>query len=155
MAKFDYLELQSDYETDIQSALLEKGVFSVRGIDAFPPLRKYSDSEINNWVDSAKIDAILVLIPQGVSTGTSSSLNQLTGTVNTHQTLDAVYSEASLIEPKSGQEMYRASLSSSLSELASSENARWSAAINLADDLQANDFLVATKKSVHRNHYVK
>lgn len=146
MASFDDLQLQNDYESALHNAFLSRGVASIRGIDVFPPLRTYSDSEVNAGIKELNVDAILVLTPNGTTTGSSTSYSALTGHYNTNQTVTGIYSEISLKDVKSGQQVYRASISTSLDELSSSSDAVNSAASKLCDDLWKNNFLTSSIK---------
>jgi len=145
-AHFDNVQLESDYESALYYAFGEKGIVSIRDIDAFPPFRSYTDSEISAFIAEKGIDGILILTPNGVTTGSTTRYNDWTGSYDTHQTIDNVYSEISLKDVKSKQQVYLASVSTSLRELNSSEGALESAARGIAKDLWNSEYLTSTSR---------
>jgi hypothetical protein len=151
MADFDYLETLNDYESAFQDALLTKGISSVRGIDVFVPLRTYSDSEMTAGIAAQNIDAILFLVPAGVSTGSTTLYNSFSESFHTHKTTDAVYSEVWLKDAKTKQAVYRASISTALTEMSAYENDLFFAAKEMVRDLWQSDFLSPTVKPKHNS----
>ncbi len=147
MSGFDDVELLDYYESAYQDAFLSMGVVSIRGLDLFPPLRTYSDSEVTAKMTASKIDAVLSLVPSGTANGTTTSYNAFTDSYHTHQTVDAVYSEVWLKDIESKQMVYRASISTAITD----ENSLYYAAKKMVRDLAKDGFLLPTVKPKHNS----
>lgn len=152
-ANFEDVGLKQSYENAICSSLLARyHVVAIKSIDVFPPLREYSDSEISAEIARLGCDGILMVNVNGITTGSSTSYNSLTGSLDTHQTVDATHNEVKLFDAKTGEVVYRASVYTSLGELSTVDYGLTSAADKITDDLVENGFIKVASSKPHTRH---
>ncbi|MEI8134781.1 MAG: hypothetical protein WCH46_06845 [bacterium] len=143
-ADYEDIGQRKNYEQALLEELSDKGVQIFMSIDYFPPLKEYTDQEREANKISLGYTAVLFLEPKGSNTSTHSEAyrNWFGGvSADTHESLDGVYTIATLTDLTSKEHVYKATIYTSLdSRYTQMNEVRSSMAKKIADDMSDNGF---------------
>jgi hypothetical protein len=143
-ADYEDIETRSSVEDEIIYYLKKNDITGIKSINVFSPLKDYSDSAIEIIKLQQGYDGIVRIVPNGGNTTRrGSAYNNWWGGVSTssREEVSGIYTKVYLVDSKSQEKVYQASVKTTLGEYANNDAAINSFADKIVTDLAHKGFL--------------